>query len=89
MGAILAIVGWMLLMVVGGFAFLILMLALGRQSHDGLSFWERFNTPAEEVHARRQAYRLKATLFWMFGAPAIIFGGVALVYGILILLANI
>jgi hypothetical protein len=89
MGIIMAIIGWTLLILVGGFALFVVLLALGRQSHDGMSFLERLAADPEESHRRRQAYRLNATLFWLFGVPAIMFGGIWLFFQMLFLLGRL
>ncbi len=88
MGIIFAIIGWLLLIVIVGFALLVMLAAFGRQSHDDMSWIERISNP-EESHRRRDSYRLKATLFWAIGFPAIMFGGVCLFFQMLFLLGRL
>lgn len=88
MGIIMAIIGWLLLVAVICFAIVVCLLAFGRQSHDDMSWIERISNP-EESHRRRDSYRLKATLFWAIGLPAIMFGGVWLFFQMLFLLGRL
>lgn len=88
MGFIITLIGWAILAVIGMFALLILLIALGRQSHDGFTFWERLQADPEEIQRRKDSYRLNAVVFWLFGFPAIMAAGVAMVYGMLWLLSG-